>query len=74
MYRPCVGLTAYCECRCEYAKFGSFFPPTHSPILPCSAPPGAEDRKRDDRDTQAAPTSQRKRLRPERRATPVTAA
>ena len=33
MYRPCVGLTACCECRCEYAKFGSFFPPTHSPIL-----------------------------------------
>ena len=34
MYRSCVGLTAYCECRCEYAKFGSFFqlPPNLSPL------------------------------------------
>ena len=25
VYRPYVDLNACCECRCEYAKLGSFF-------------------------------------------------
>ena len=29
MYRPCVGLTALCRVRCEYTKFGSYFPFPH---------------------------------------------
>ena len=29
---PYVGLTACCECRCEYAKLGSFLPPHSIPL------------------------------------------